>query len=166
MPSPASIAATLRELRGLAETNLYDFRRSPRLAAQYAACLRRGCFRYVDDWSTCGELDCWSSMLSLRDRYGHKGPILADCEDLASAHAAHLALEGQPAMVGIRPGRRISHAVCGVLMKDGRGVAMLDPSVWAGMPPLSDYSGIWWEPVRVDVVDAQIGGQAAAAKAA
>lgn len=148
MPSPAALAQVLRELRGLAEVDLFDFRREPQLAKHYSECLARGCFKYVDDLTTCGDLDCWSTFLSLRDRYGTRGPILADCEDLAAAHAAHLALQGQPAMVGVRPGHRISHAVCGVLAPNGRDVRLLDPSVWAGMEPLEDYSGIWWSPVR------------------
>lgn len=158
MPTPAALERTLRELRGLAEANLYDFVSDPACARAYAECLRRGCFSYVDDLRTCGDLDCWSTFLSLRDRYGTGGKILADCEDLAAAHAAHLALMGEAAMVGIVPGQRISHAVCGVLAPNGRDVRLLDPSVWAGMSPLGAYSGIWWTPVR--------GVEAEAAKAA
>lgn len=148
MPSPAALHQVLRELRGLAETNLYDFRTQPSLIAEYESCLRRGCFRYVDDLKTCGDLDCWSLYRSLRDRYGARGPVLGDCEDFAAAHAAYLVTCGEPAMVGIRPGHRISHAVCGVIHPNGRDVRLLDPSVWAGMPPLEDYSGIWWSRVR------------------
>lgn len=147
MPSPAALQRVLRELRGLAEANLWDFASVPGLTAEYAAALRWGRFKYIDDLATCGDVDCWSTFISLRDRY-RSGPLLADCEDLASAHAAYLSLKGEAAMVGVVPGQRISHAVCGVLAPNGRDVRLLDPSVWAGMRPLGSYSGIWWARVR------------------
>lgn len=145
----ADVVSKLRELRGLAQANLAAFRRYPELAGAYRAALKSGRFRYVSDEETCERPDCWSTLRALFRRYPF-GPVLGDCEDFAAAHAAFLAYEGERALIGLRPGRKIAHAVCaiegpgGSEQTPGPPTRVIDPSLDFGMPPLVKYNRIYW----------------------
>lgn len=152
-PPRSAILGTLQSLRGLAEADRSDFETYPGLLEEYADAIDTGRFLYVPDPETCGLPDCWSTFLALRERYRGQR-ILGDCEDFACAHAAYLKVQGLPALIGLRPGRRIAHAVCAIEGPGGDDNVVgapdpiIDPSVDFGMPELRSYDGIYWTRVR------------------
>lgn len=149
MASEAAILGVLRSLQGMAQANAEAFRRYPAMAGAYRHALASGRFRYVSDQETCGLPDCWSTMRALFERYPI-GPIPGDCEDFACGHAGYLASQGKRALIGLRPGKRIAHAVCalegpgGTDTKIGAPQTVIDPSLDFGMPPLVRYDQIYW----------------------
>jgi hypothetical protein len=151
--SQAAIMNTLRSLQGLAEANRDDFERYPELVLAYEHALNSGLFRYVPDPETCGLPDCWSTFKGLYERYPI-GPILGDCEDFACEHAAYLTVKGKRGLIGLRPGRRIAHAVCAEESPSSYGkkipepVEVIDPSVTFGMERMRSYDDIQWLRVR------------------
>jgi hypothetical protein len=151
------IEELLRSLRGLAEVDLYQFREDPGLAAGYQLAVENTMAAalglddptwrlvYTREHLTCGKSHCWVSWGETQARYG-LGPFLGDCKCFAAAHAALLCLARPDAtvFVGIRPGRRIAHAVAGIMFPQSAETIVQDPCVPAGMPPLHNYSGIRW----------------------
>jgi len=132
----ARIQRLLGRLQWLARKNREDFESDPVLLAQFSSNLSSGKHLYVLDPETCGQPDCWNTYKELLARDRDRARIRLDCEDASAALAGALALKGKPALMGLRPGRKISHAVAG--LRDGEGTILLDPAVWAGMKPLSD----------------------------
>lgn len=149
MSPEVAILGLLKSLQGLAQANLAAYRERPELVSAYRCAKRFGRFIYESDELTCGRPDCWSTTRGLLERYPY-GPVLADCEDFACAEAAYLAYQGQPALIGLRPGKRIAHAVCGVETPGGDAYRIgppeyvIDPSVDFGMPKLPRYDQIYW----------------------
>ena len=146
----------LNRLDYLARKNIKDFRADPTLLARFERNLRLELHDYQLDPKVCGENDCWHTYAELLRRDGDGGKIRLDCEDAACALAAALALSGEPALVGVKVGRRVSHAIAGVgrpgldgQMKRGAAVVLYDPAVWAGMQPLpvQEYERTRWRPV-------------------
>lgn len=135
-------------LHGMARANWYEFARSPELCRSYYENLRARRFKYVPDRYTCGHPDCWSTYRALAERYPEGQKILLDCEDAACAHAGWLASQcytDAEILVGLVPGVKISHAVCGV--RQGGRTYVVDPSRWFGMGP-THYEGVQWKDVR------------------
>ena len=149
MASETQILGVLRALQGLAQANKAAFMRHPEMAGVYRHALASGRFRYVSDMETCGLPDCWSTLRALFERYPI-GPIPGDCEDFACGHAGYLAFMGKQALIGLRPGTKIAHAVCAVEGPGGTDTtigppqAVIDPSLDFGMPPLVKYNQIYW----------------------
>lgn len=142
---PRPVAEFLTDsLCGMARANWFEFQRDPVLCRRYLSDLRSGNHRYVADKITCGLPDCWSSYRGLVERYG-KGPLLLDCEDAACALSGWLASQcykKDRILVGLVPGRKISHAITGVMKPDGT-ITILDPARWAGMGPTSYENPVW-----------------------
>lgn len=149
MTSEDQTLGLLRSLQGLAQANLAALREHPELVSAYRSAKLFGRYKYESDQLTCERPDCWSTLRGLLERYAI-GPVLGDCEDFACAEAAYLAFEGQPALIGLRPGRRIAHAVCGIETPGGDAYRIglpdhvIDPSVDFGMPRLPRYDQIYW----------------------
>lgn len=148
MLTERQISQVLSALHGLALANWSDFCRDRALAKAYARNLKERLHLYVADRVTCGRLDCWSRYRDLVARYPYPAEVQLDCEDFACAHAAYMALTCHGAIyVGLVPGMRVSHAVCGVsdsnspLARDLGGVRIIDPCLWAGMPSVP-YDGV------------------------
>lgn len=128
-------------LHGLALANWADFSENPELVRVYQRNLRSKNCKYVDDKLTCGKLDCWSTYRDLVERYPG-GPILGDCEDFATAHAAYLAYNCfQGVYVGLVVGKRVSHAIAGA-SKNGT-IQIIDPSRWFGMGETHYRNPLW-----------------------
>lgn len=141
-------------LLDMARVNWYDFANDPALCEAYARNLKSGRHKYVADKLTCGHDDCWSTYKSLRRRYQKddpKGTILLDCEDAACAHAGWLAAQcfGDSIYVGLIPGRRVSHAIAGVMPASAGALAgedkirIVDPARWFGMGETSYANPVW-----------------------
>lgn len=141
----------LARLRFLAKRNAADFKADPLLLASFNAALAGGLFDYVLDPETCGEPDCWHTWKEILARDKDRGGrFRIDCEDGSCALAGALYLEKPGrSMIGVKLGKKISHAVAGELGKKGR-VLLLDPAVWAGMNPLppESYEQVKWRLVR------------------
>jgi hypothetical protein len=136
----------VQALQGLARANAHDFSEDARLCARFFRRLKEKRFRYTADRVTCGFLDCWSTFRDLERRYPYPAPILADCEDLACAYSGWLASRCYKGIyVGLKPGKRVAHAVSGIARGKGTKttIAIIDPSVWYGMPP-TGYDGTKW----------------------
>jgi len=147
----------LSRLEYLAKRNLKDFEKDPSLLATFERNLRLGLHDYQVDPNVCGEPDCWHTYEELVRRDKDRELVRLDCEDAACALAAGLVLAGAPALVGVKLGQRVSHAIAGVgtpspsgTMKRGAVVTLYDPAVWAGMPPLStrEYERTRWRPIE------------------
>lgn len=144
-------------LARMARVNWHDFTKDQDLCRRYIANLRNRRHRYTPDKLTCGHDDCWSTYKSLVRRYQKDDPhglILLDCEDAACAHSGWLAAQcygADTVYVGLVPGRRVSHAVSGVLR--GRPgatngpdkIRIVDPARWFGMGPTSYANTVWRE---------------------
>jgi hypothetical protein len=146
MLTERQIEQVLSALHGLALADWSDFCRSPSLVKAYERNLRDSLHLYVADRITCGRLDCWSRYKDLVSRYPYPQHIQLDCEDFACAHAAYMARSCYgPIYVGLVPGARVSHAVCGVGDSSSPdNVKLVDPCLWAGMPPVP-YDGVRWK---------------------
>lgn len=134
----ARIQKLLGRLQWLARKNRDDFASDPVLLARFGSNLSEGRHEYVldPDVPECGQPDCWNTYRELLARDRNRMRIRLDCEDASAALAGALSLRGKPALMGLRPGKKISHAVAG--LRDEDGTILLDPAVWAGMKPLSD----------------------------
>lgn len=143
---PRHIAEYLTDaLAGMARANWYDFVQSPKLCEEYLENLKAGRCKYVADKVTCGFADCWSTYRSLCERYKGKR-ILLDCEDAACAHAGWLrsqCYKKDKIFVGLVPGRKVSHAICGI-KRDGKMI-IIDPARWFGMGPTTYNNPVWRE---------------------
>lgn len=155
-----AIRSLLRSLRGLAEVDARIFRLQPDQHELYFVALRNTIaasqggarypwrFVYARERETCGKSNCWNTWAELVEVCGPWGPVRADCKALAAAHAA-ANLVRDPSrewFVGIRAGCHVGHAVAGV--REGKAVRIMDPCIAAGMEPLSNYDGFFWERVR------------------
>ena len=144
-------------LARMARVNWYDFSQDKDLCKAYITNLRNRRHKYTPDKLTCGHDDCWSTYKSLVNRYQKHDPratILLDCEDAACAHSGWLAAQcyaGDTVFVGLVPGRRVSHAVSGVLRgKPGPvngpdRIRIIAPARWFGMGPTSYENCVWKE---------------------
>lgn len=136
-------------LLGMAQANWHDFSSDPKLCRLYKRNLDERRHRYVPDRQTCGLADCWSTYRALATRYPYPSSILLDCEDAACAHSAWLASQcyqgGDRILVGLVPGKRISHAVSGVerTEKGVKRIIVVDPSRWYGMAPTHYDNPLW-----------------------
>jgi hypothetical protein len=138
----------LARLRYLARRNADDMKADPSLLARLEANLRSPHGHvYVRDRYVCSEEDCWHTYKELLERDKNEPSIRLDCEDGACAVAGALFLQGADVDVGVKIGKHVSHAVCGVRCEGHR--VMMDPAVWAGMDPLSeeDYATVRWRSV-------------------
>jgi hypothetical protein len=134
----ARIQKLLGRLQYLARRNRDEFQADTVLLARFSDNLSTGRHEYKldPDVPECGQPDCWNTYRELLARDRDRLRIRLDCEDASAALAGALALRGKPALMGLRPGKKISHAVAG--LRDADGTILLDPAVWAGMKPLSD----------------------------
>lgn len=139
----------LERMVGHARENLEDFRSDPELLGRFRKGLAQHRFRYAGDGLTCGKPDCWNTFRGLTLRDGAWGPWFADCEDLSCAIAASHVLAGLPILLGVIPGKKISHAVVGIPRDGGKRVQLIDPSVWFGMPAMEAdrYATASWRPL-------------------
>jgi hypothetical protein len=130
-------------LQSLALANWHEFVKSPALCRLYWTNLSERKHVYVPDRITCGLADCWSSYRALCERYRYPSPVFLDCEDAACAHAGWLAAQcyTDRVLVGIVPGRRISHAICGI-ERDGKKI-VIDTARWFGMEPTHYENPVW-----------------------
>jgi hypothetical protein len=145
-------------LARMANVNRHDFSQDQSLCEAYKRNLRNKRHKYVSDKLTCGHDDCWSTYKSLVRRYQKDDPngtIELDCEDAACAHSGWLAAQcygADTCYVGLVPGRRVSHAVSGVLrgkpsaINGPERIQIIDPARWFGMGPTS-YNNIVWRQV-------------------
>ncbi len=144
--TPAQADAVVSALLGMARANWFDFQRDPQLCKDYFAALKAKRFKYVPDRVSCGEPDCWSLMRDMLRRYPAPMFVLGDCEDFACAYAAWLASQCfEGVYIGLVPGVRIAHAICGV-EQPGKKVRVIDPSRWYGMRP-THYRNVLWRKV-------------------
>jgi hypothetical protein len=137
----------LARLRYLARRNADDMKADPSLLVTLEKNLRTNGHSYIRDRYVCSEEDCWHTYKELLERDKNEPAIRLDCEDGACALAGALFLQGADVDVGVKLGKHVSHAVCGV-RKNGHRILM-DPAVYAGMDPLPDaeYATVRWRSV-------------------
>lgn len=166
----ASVANMVTDaLCGLARSNWYEFAKDSRLCRRFIVNATSRKHLYRSDRSTCGFADCWSSYRALVIRYqtahgrfcqcsdpickkkralvaARPGVILLDCEDAACAVAGWLASQCNPQvrlLVGLVPGKVISHAIYGIQKKSDDSVIVRDPARWAGMGETTYENPVW-----------------------
>lgn len=135
------------KLENLARANWFAFASTPKLCQQYREDIKASRWIYTPDSATCLYPDCWSTYEGLLRRYPPPQRIKFDCEDIACAHAGWLAsqcLGRGKVFIGLVPGMKISHAVCGFKREDG--IEVIDPCRWFGMRPTT-YDGVFWKEV-------------------
>jgi hypothetical protein len=141
----------LDRVEELARENRIDFVSDPELLRQFWADFEAGRFVYLRDEYTCGAPTAGRHVQEDQGarRRSLGAPLFWDCKNATAALVPAIELtSGVRPLLGLRPGDQVSHAVLGFPKSGARvgegvpnvgtaGAFLLDPSLWTGMPPLT-----------------------------